>query len=363
VPEPVEQLHPLLGVAADLVVAGEVLHELLDASAKLIREVRRRRPDERVDVVAGDLGHGRSVPLPSAAVRRLTPAEIGLLVTVVIWGLNFPLTKYAFDHGFQPLAWSGLRFFSAALIFAAITLVVERSLRMSRRDFLILLGASVVGIWLNQIAFVYAVDTTTASTVALVFGTLPIFTMIAARLTGVERASKRVFAAALVSFPSVALVALGAHGSLAGSPQGIALALFSTATWAAYSVVITPMMSRYSPFRVSAVGLLIGGTLLLFTASPQIADQDFELPPRIWLLFAATVLGALVLTNVLWFTALDRVGPSRASLYANLQPFLGVLFAVLLLSEELTLLQVIGGLGIATGIVVARSRRIIPAAE
>jgi drug/metabolite transporter (DMT)-like permease len=305
----------------------------------------------------------RSVSLASAAVRRLSPAEIGLLVTVVIWGLNFPLTKYAFDHGFEPLAWSGLRFFSAALIFAAITLVVERTLWMSRRDFSVLLVASVVGIWLNQIAFVHAVDSTTASTVALVFGTLPIFTMIVARATGVERASKRVFAAALVSFPGVALVALGAHGSLAGSPKGIALALFSSATWATYSVLVTPMMSRYSPFRVSAVGLLLGGALLIVTAAPQIAGQDYDLPPRIWLLFAATVVGALVITNVLWFTALDRVGPSRASLYANLQPFLGVLFAVLLLSEELTLLQVVGGLGIAAGIVLARGRRLIPAAE
>ena len=296
-------------------------------------------------------------------MRRLSPAEVGLLVTVVIWGLNFPLTKYAFEHGVRPLAWSGLRFFSAALIFAVVTLVFEGSLRMSRRDLSILFGASVIGIWLNQIAFVYAIDTTTASTVALVFGTLPIFTMLFARVTGIERMSKRVVAAALVSFPGVALVALGAHGGVAGNPRGISLALFSTATWALYSVVVAPMMSRYSPFRVSAVGLLIGGTLLIATATPQIAEQDFDLPPTIWLLFAVTVVGALVITNVLWFTALDRVGPSRASLYANLQPFLGVLFAVLLLSETLTLFQVIGGLGIAAGIVLARSRPASPPAE
>ena len=43
----------------------------------------------------------------------------------------------------------------------------------------------------------------------------------------------------------------------------------------------------------------------------------------------------LFLTNILWFTALDRVGPSRASLFANLQPFFAVLFALVLLSERL----------------------------
>ena len=55
-----------------------------------------------------------------------------------------------------------------------------------------------------------------------------------------------------------------------------------------------------------------------------------------WLAFAFAVVGPLFLTNILWFTAIDRVGPSRASLFANLEPFFAVLFAVLLLGERLT---------------------------
>jgi drug/metabolite transporter (DMT)-like permease len=61
-------------------------------------------------------------------------------------------------------------------------------------------------------------------------------------------------------------------------------------------------------------------------------------------------------TNVLWFTAIDRVGPSRATLVANLQPFLAALFAVVLLSETMTLVQVVGGAAIAISLVVARRR-------
>ena len=44
----------------------------------------------------------------------------------------------------------------------------------------------------------------------------------------------------------------------------------------------------------------------------------------------------LVVTNILWFTAIDRVGATRSALYANLQPFLGAVFALLILSEEFT---------------------------
>ena len=55
-----------------------------------------------------------------------------------------------------------------------------------------------------------------------------------------------------------------------------------------------------------------------------------------WLAFAFAVVGPLFLTNILWFTAIDRVGPSRATLFANLQPFFAVLFALVLLTEHLT---------------------------
>jgi len=64
-----------------------------------------------------------------------------------------------------------------------------------------------------------------------------------------------------------------------------------------------------------------------------------------------------VLTNILWFTAISRVGPSRATLFANLQPFLAVLFAVVLLSEGLSALQVGGGVLIGAGILIGRVRR------
>ena len=306
----------------------------------------------------------RNAPsLASAAVRRLSPAEVGLLVTVLIWSLNFTLTKYVLDHGFQPLAYSSLRFTTAALLFAGVAFALERSLRMRRRDLAILFGAVVVGIWLNQIAFVYSLTYTTASTAALVFGTLPIFTILAATMSGVERLSKRFVAAAAVSFAGVVLVAVGAEGSVAGSPTGIALALLGAATWAVYSVAISPLMRRYSPFRVSALALLMGAALLLPTASRQLAKQNWDLPPLVWVIFGVAVVGPLVITNILWFTALRRVGPSRSSLFANLQPFFGALFALLILSERMTLVQVAGGLGIAAGIALARPRSEFPAAE
>jgi hypothetical protein len=70
------------------------------------------------------------------------------------------------------------------------------------------------------------------------------------------------------------------------------------------------------------------------------------------------------LGNLLWFTLIDRVGPGRAGIYLHLQPFLGALFAVLVISETLKPVQVAGGAVVGAGIVLARVRqRAAPAAE
>jgi drug/metabolite transporter (DMT)-like permease len=130
----------------------------------------------------------------------------------------------------------------------------------------------------------------------------------------------------------------------------------TAATWAGYSVVIAPLMQRYSPLRISAFVLLAGWVPLALSGLRQTASQDFSLSPRVWALLVFAVLGPLVLTNLLWFTAIDRIGPSRATLVTNLQPFLAAIFALAILSEQITVVQLAGGALIAVGIVLARRR-------
>jgi drug/metabolite transporter (DMT)-like permease len=295
-------------------------------------------------------------------VRRPT-ADLLLLATVSLWALNFTVSKYILDHGFQPLSYSSVRYACAALIFAGITLAWEGSLRIARRDLLVIVLCTVV-LFANQLSFVYALRFTTATTVALLFGTLPIFTALFARGTGVEHMSLRFWLAALLSFAGVALVAVGSGGSLSANLKGDALAISGAATWAAYSVAIGPLMRRYSPYRLSAVFLLSVTVLLVAAGSHQLSHQSFHFGTLVWIGFAFAVLGPLVATNLLWFTAIDRVGPSRAALFANLQPFLAAIVALILLSEPITTVQIIGGVAIAGGIVLSpRKAAVEPPAE
>ena len=90
--------------------------------------------------------------------------------------------------------------------------------------------------------------------------------------------------------------------------------------------------------------------------APETTVQDWISAGRSGLLLLFATLGPLVLTNVLWFRSIHRIGPTRATLAANLQPFVAAVLAVILLSEPLGLLQIAGGVLIAGGILVARRR-------
>ena len=81
------------------------------------------------------------------------------------------------------------------------------------------------------------------------------------------------------------------------------------------------------------------------------------------MLLGFATIGPLVLTTIMWFRVIHRIGASRATLVANLQPFVAAVFALVLLSEQMTPLQVAGGILIAGGILTARRRTPAPAPE
>jgi drug/metabolite transporter (DMT)-like permease len=288
-------------------------------------------------------------------VRRPSTVELMLLGAITLWALNLTVTRYVLTHGFQPLAYATVRYGLAALTFVTLTLLAERTLRIARADLALVLVA-VAALYVNQVGFVYALKTTSASVIALILAATPMFAALIGLVLGTERLSRRFWVGAAVSFAGVGLVALGSGGEVGGDLGGVLLGILTAATWAVYSVAVTPLMRRYSPSRISALVLTGAWVPLAITGWPQTTSQSWDLGWEVWALLAFATLGPLVVTNVLWFRSLDRIGPARATLATNLQPFAAAVFAVILLSETLTPLQALGGMLIAAGILVARRR-------
>ena len=289
-------------------------------------------------------------------MRRLArTTDLLLLATIAIWAFNVSVTRYVLTHGFLPLAYASIRYGAATVLAAGLVLVLERSLLVHGRRAVLLISAAALFLWANQLCFVYALDLASATTVALIMGTTPIFAAAFASAVGLERLSARFWLATAASFGGVALVALGSGGAVSSDLGGELLALGLSATWAAYSVCLTPLMRTYSPYRISGLVLLPMTALLLLTSIGSLGGQHYGRVTALdWAGLVYAIVGPLVLTNVLWFTAIRRVGPSRATLFGNLQPFVAVVFAVVLLSESLGVLQVVGGVGIGLGILIGR---------
>src|SRR3954454_1369902 len=285
-------------------------------------------------------------------MRRPGSVDLILVATVLIWAFNVTVTRYVLTHGFQPLAYGAIRYGVAALLAVSVALLLEHSLSVGGRRSLLLIALAAGFLLINQISFVYALKLSSATTVALVMGTTPIFTAIVASMVGEEQLSPQFWAATALGFGGGALVALGAGGDLSSGLGGVLLAIALSASWGCYSVLIAPLMRRYSPYRISAVVLGVMCVPFLTISSRQLESQDYaSLSPLIWVCLAYAIVGPLFLTNLLWFTAVHRVGPSRATLFANVQPFVSAVLAFVILSEHLHWLEVLGGFAILAGIV------------
>jgi drug/metabolite transporter (DMT)-like permease len=297
------------------------------------------------------------VARPHGRIALRTPSSLELMLfgAIVMWALNLSMSRYILTHGVHPLAYVSVRYGVASAVFIAIGLLTEGTLRIAREHIWLVLVAA-LAIFLNQLAFTYAVKGTSASVIALILAAVPIFAAVIGLALRTEQLSRRFWIGAAVSFAGVGLVVLGTGGELRQDGRGVLLGIAAAATWAAYSVAITPLMRQYSPVRISAVvlsAMWLPSTLL---AGPQLRSQDWDLGAHVWLLVVVATVGSLILTNFAWFHSLDRIGAARATLAANLQPFLAAIFAVGLLSESLSLVQVLGGVLIAGGILGARRR-------
>jgi drug/metabolite transporter (DMT)-like permease len=277
-----------------------------------------------------------------------------LLTVVVLWSGNFTAMRFAVQS-FHPLAFSSVRFALGALAYALLVWWREGSLRIARRDLGAVVLLAAIGIFLNQVAVIYAVQKAGAANVGMLMASAPIIAALLALALGHERIGARHVLGVAVAATGALLVLYGG-GGVGGAPLvGWLLGLLTAATWATYSVLVRPMLARYSAERLSAAVLLIGSAMLIPVSLPQLVTQDWSAPPRnAWLALAYSLVLSLLVTNVLWFDGIHRVGAARATVFLYLEPFLVALIAMAVLSEYVSPAEWVGGVVILAGVLVAR---------
>ena len=281
--------------------------------------------------------------------------ELSLVGMALIWGVNFSVVKFG-TSVIDPLAYNGVRVMLAGVLLSAIVLARRLSLP-SARTALVLLGLGVLGNGIYQVFFIEGIARTRASDAALVIAASPAFIAVIGRLRGVERVAARGALGIALSIAGIALVVLGSTDGREGQAtvSGDLLVLIGALCWAVYTVLLKPYTERVGGLQLSALTMMGGAIPLFAVAWPAVSHAPWRaLPAMGWLAILYSGVFALVVAYLFWYNGVRVIGPTRTSMYSNLQPIVAVLVAWPMLGETPTPWQIVGAVSIMGGLVLTR---------
>jgi drug/metabolite transporter (DMT)-like permease len=293
----------------------------------------------------------------ASSKTRFSTIDVMLIGVSFVWGINFSVVKTALAD-FFPLSFNSVRFSLASLFILMLLWVLERDLSFRREDMwrLVLLG--LIGNTTYQLLYIHGIARTTASNSSLILATTPIFVALLSSVLRVERVERKVWQSVVLSFIGILLITQGVGGTLITKDQswiGDLLILTGTICWSIYTVLSKPLLQRYSPLKLTTLTMVFGTLPLVLVSIPSLKEQNWSsVSSQGWLGLTYSFCFAVAIGYVLWYTGVSRIGSARTSLYSNLTPVIAVAVAWLLLSETMTLLQVLGAVLVLTSLYLAR---------
>jgi drug/metabolite transporter (DMT)-like permease len=296
-------------------------------------------------------------PTQGVAATRpgVTVTDLLLLLMAFIWGINVVVVKYGTLH-LSALAYNGVRVAIAALALLGIAAAMRHPWP-ARRDVLSLLLLGVLGNGLYQLLFIEGIAHTRAGNAALVLAATPAVVALIGWMRGVERIRARGMIGIAISIVGIGLVISGQTPVAAGSSTllGDSLVLAGCVCWAAFTVLLKPFTVRIDAVQVAAITMSGGCIALLAVSASAIASTQWgAVAPKVWGAIVFSGLGALVLAYLCWYRGVRVLGPTRASMYGNLQPIVALIFAWMMLHEVPTVMQGMGAASIITGLLLTR---------
>jgi drug/metabolite transporter (DMT)-like permease len=282
-------------------------------------------------------------------------ADLGMLAVVLIWGLNFSVTKGAFAT-FPPLAFTAVRFAIASLVLVVLVRRLEGDAPLPDGALRRLIVLGVVGNTLYQLAFISGLARTTASNSALILAAMPPVTAISAAALGVDPVRPRILAGVAIASVGVALVILAEGAGLGGGRfAGDLLSLAAVGCWAFYTIGLRRVPPEVTPLRVTSVTTVAGLPGLVLAGSVELTRTNWSgVGASGWAALAYATIFSLLLAYWLWNRSVAVVGPSRTVIYMCLTPLVAVAGAAVLLHERPQPMQGAGAALILSGILLAR---------
>lgn len=307
-------------------------------------------------------GSPRVSPTGSDSARVL-PSWAPLLVAltvIVLWGATPVVTKLA-TNGIDGFTVGVSRTLLGGIVAAPMAFLMRLALPRGRAQWLFFLGAAIPGYVVFPVLFSIAQRETSAQHASLILALLPLFTGLIAM--GLERLfpGGRWLLGAAIAIVGECLLVFWRDSVATDGASLFGDALVLTAG-------ITATIGYVSGARLSQLGYSVWGTTfwgvalaaLLLVPTLFFIDVDAAIASGGWLSWSAVLFLAYATTIVGyagWYWALGAGGIARVALLQFFQPISGLILAVFLLGEPLTLSLLLAAALVLAGVWLAAQRR------
>lgn len=290
-------------------------------------------------------------PLVSPRLKTAILPFAALILASTIWGTADVASKRALDD-IRPMTLTALRFVVAAIVLEILC---------RRAGYKPLEGRSAAALGLLGVALACVSQNlglrwTNASDASLIQGAAPALAVIMAILALRERPNRKIFIGIALSLAGVAIVALAAGERAGHALGGNLFILLSAAGFAVFIVVGRNAFAAAGPIATLTGAVRYALMALIPTAVMESAIAGGNSFENVRIESVGLILylgiGCSALAYALWGYALQHLESSRAAVFDNLVPIVGIAAAGLFLGETLTprhfigIGLVIGGVGL-----------------
>jgi drug/metabolite transporter (DMT)-like permease len=294
--------------------------------------------------------------------------SLGLLIAVLAaasFGMSGAFIKPLLESGWSPAAAVTFRALIGGVAlapFAAVSLRGRwRSLWTARWRVLVM---ALIGVAATQLVYFAAVQRVPVNTAILIEYMAPIL-LVAFAWARTRRMPKVVvLVGSVVALAGLVLVvAPGGTGSL--DALGLMFAALATVGCAVYYVVAARSSEGLPPVALASAGLLIGGAALALVGAARLVPftapfGDIPLLGTMEPWWVPLLIVGVIATGLAYatsITASEMLGSRLASFLGLLEVVAAAVYAWILLGEQLSVPQLIGGLLILIGIAFVRSEK------
>ena len=282
-------------------------------------------------------------------------------IVVAIWGSTFVFTKLLLLGGLSPAQIFTLRFIIAyALLLVYCFTKGIRWVASSWQDELLMAALGVTGGSLYFLTENSAMNYTTTTNTSLLVSLSP---LVATALITIfyksQRLNKRQSLGTLMAAVGVVLVVLNGHFVLHLSPYGDLLAFSAALCWGVYSLLMIRASSCYGTMFITRKVFFYGLLSMIpyYIWRPGLGIEQLAAQPQlIWnLLFLGCI--ASMVCFLAWNWVLKKLGAVVVTNYVYLNPVVTIIFAWMILSEQITIYLLLGTALILLGMYLADKKK------